>query len=111
MDKVWYIKINGLKEGPYSLKQLNKDPRFTPDTLVWREGFENWIPARYLEELRELFKDSESKPLHELNLKKKPLPPSEEIALDLHQNNFPFLFYWILLMMIILAFILYKISL
>lgn len=60
-DRVWFILIDHQKEGPYTLFDLKKDRRFTLDTLVWKEGFQEWIPARFIPELAALFADREKK--------------------------------------------------
>jgi len=59
--KEWYIQVFKKEEGPFTLLELRADRRITPDTLVWKEGFENWVPARDVEELKVLFEE-EKKP-------------------------------------------------
>ena len=54
---MWYVIIGGATLGPYEKEELLSQPGFTPDTLVWRDGFSGWTPARDVEELQELFKD------------------------------------------------------
>jgi hypothetical protein len=58
VEKIWFILIDECKEGPFSLLDLRSDPRITPDTLVWKEGFESWVPIRNISELQSVFEDS-----------------------------------------------------
>lgn len=60
MEKIWFIKIDNRKFGPYSPSDLKRDKRVTPDTLVWREGFADWVPMRFVEELNSVFEDDAS---------------------------------------------------
>lgn len=46
----YFIIKNGKKEGPYEISDL-KVMKLLNDTLVWKEGFENWKPAKEVEEL------------------------------------------------------------
>ena len=43
--------------GPFSLEEL-KGKNLTMDTLVWREGLTDWIPAGNLDELKPFFQES-----------------------------------------------------
>lgn len=110
MNKIWFIWIDGMKEGPYNAIDLKRDPRITPDTLVWKEGFKEWKAIRHVGELKEIFKDKpESKPLHENT----PLPigkgAPEEEALTL--QNDPFQFYlWLLVIVLITLYLFYQIN-
>lgn len=49
----YFIIKNGKKEGPLELSDLKRMKLFN-NTLVWKEGFENWIPAKEVEELIEI---------------------------------------------------------
>lgn len=100
MDKIWYILIKGIKEGPYSVDQLRCDTRITPDTWVWREGFEEWVPAREVEELQIIFKDEEQEE-ENTNINQ----PSNEIVEDdviALQRDPSFNFLWLILVLILL---------
>ncbi|QLH34784.1 MAG: DUF4339 domain-containing protein [Parachlamydiaceae bacterium] len=55
-SKIWFIYLEGQKEGPFTLLELKRHPRMTPDTLVWKEGFKTWIPARKVPELQSLLR-------------------------------------------------------
>ena len=107
--KEWFIIIGNHQEGPYSVKDLKLDPRITPDTLVWKKGFKEWIPARFVAELEQIFKDEpEGKALHE-----KPRATNnfelgqEQAALTLRQDPYPFLL-WFLLIILILFYAFYQ---
>lgn len=50
----WFFAEKGTKHGPVSplaLKKLADAGRVTPDTLVWREGMPDWLPAREIKGL------------------------------------------------------------
>lgn len=76
MEKIWFILINGNREGPYSVDELKKDPRLTPDTLVWREGFEYWVPISQVPELKGIFEEDLGEAL----------PEDEQIALQMKEE-------------------------
>lgn len=102
--KIWFININGKREGPFSISDLKRDLRITPDTLVWREGFAEWKKMRDVQELKEVFADEKSKDKEDLNGKGCLLAtPRDEIILDLRKEP-PYLFW---MMMIILLALLY----
>ena len=48
MASEWYYLENNQQQGPVSsaqLKQLAADGRLQPDSLIWKEGLEDWVPA------------------------------------------------------------------
>ena len=57
MEKLWYIKIRGKQQGPYSIAQLRQLREITPETLVWYPKVSDWVPIRNVPELREVFRD------------------------------------------------------
>lgn len=79
MEKIWYILIDGKSEGPFSSRQLVKDPRVGLETLVWKEGMDNWTPLKRIRELRRLF---EAKSQNEEEAAPFIRPENDEIALD-----------------------------
>lgn len=88
--KIWFIKVRGEKQGPFNLRDLKKHPDFNPDTLVWREGFKDWISARDVFELKSLFKDEGQSENKHLSVK---TYARDEGALVLEgRGNSPFLF-------------------
>ncbi len=83
MEKIWYIILNGKKEGPYSLQDLQQDVRISPDTLVWKEGFEKWVPIGKVEELKSVFEEPAEEGEEEPG---EALPAEEEITLQLKED-------------------------
>lgn len=50
---VWYILYNGKQVGPMTKENLLAY-RPNPDTMVWKEGMENWQPIYSIPELMEI---------------------------------------------------------
>jgi hypothetical protein len=102
----WFIIINHQQLGPYSLAELKRNPQFNPDILVWKRGFQEWIKARFVPEMQEIFKDEpEAKALHEPkngNTVERKLGQHHQVILTLQQDPFPYQFLlWLLLLFII----------
>lgn len=106
-DKIWFIKIEDNQEGPFSVLDLKYHPRMTPDTLVWKEGFTKWVPARKVPELKSLFKDEEE-PVELKDRFKIRKVSQEDSILALEGSNFPYLFYWLIILLIIVIYFFYK---
>jgi hypothetical protein len=104
MDKIWYIKILGNREGPYSIMDLRRDRRITPDTLVWRQGFDRWQRIRYVPELQAVFDDPVPENGTEEKMKFSKIPDDDEIVLDF-QGKDPHRWLWFLLIGILLFYI------
>jgi len=52
----WYIAIGGQQQGPFSQAQIQQGLAtgiYTPDTLVWRQGFANWLAMAQVPELQQ----------------------------------------------------------
>ena len=52
----WYIAIGGQQQGPFSQAQIQQGVAagiYTRDTLVWRQGFANWLPMAQVPELQQ----------------------------------------------------------
>lgn len=101
MIKEWYILIDEKQEGPYSLADLRKESRLTPDTLVWKPGFEKWLPAGEVAELRKLFKDleeSEEEPAIPR------IPDDDTLTL---RSEPPYFYFWIVLTLIAITYAFY----
>lgn len=50
----WYIAINGQQQGPLSTVQISQGLKtgvYTPETLVWRQGYQDWIQISQATEL------------------------------------------------------------
>ncbi len=110
MVKEWFILINGIQEGPYSIKDLKRHSQLTPDTLVRKRGWKDWVAIRHVLELKDVFKDEPSPQL--LNGKKSAPGDltSDQAALTISQQD-PFHPYlWILLIVSFLIYLIYLIS-
>jgi hypothetical protein len=101
--KEWYILIAEKQEGPYSIADLRKDSRITPDTLVWKEGFDKWIPLREVAELRRLFEGLEEEQKSRDALKG--LPNDDTLAL---RSEPPYFYLWIALAIISITYAFYQ---
>lgn len=53
----FFIIENGQQVGPLAISQL-AEKRIKPETLVWREGMEDWQPAWKVNELRYILKEN-----------------------------------------------------
>lgn len=49
----YFISIKGKKQGPYSIEEL-KELNLFNTTLAWKEGMEEWLPAKEINELKEI---------------------------------------------------------
>ena len=52
----WYVAINGQQQGPFPqnhIQQMLASGVYNQDTLVWREGFQNWLPISQVPELNQ----------------------------------------------------------
>ena len=57
----WYVGINGVPVGPVRLSDLRRKAAnglINDDSLVWREGFEEWVPLRTFPELAAMLRES-----------------------------------------------------
>lgn len=104
MGKIWFIEVKGKQEGPYSIAELKRHPHFTLDTLVWREGFREWIPARNVPELRELF--SKKPKVDEEEVKPVATEGEGELAVEMRYDIPPW--FWVALLGILLSYVVYK---
>lgn len=86
MQKIWYIKLNGTREGPYSVLDLKRDKRITPDTLVWRKGFDKWQKIRYVPELQIVFADDKGDSKEDIEVIR-PVGIDDEVVLDMRGGN------------------------
>jgi hypothetical protein len=106
MNKEWLILVNGVEEGPFTIKELKRHPHVSPDTLVRKLEWKEWVAARQVSELKDLFKDETAPKL--LNGKKTPADLStDQAALTIdHQDPFhPYL--WMLLILSIIIYLIY----
>ena len=104
MDKFWFIEIKGTREGPFSVEELKKDRRLTPDTFVWKKGFVTWKRIRDVQELKFLFNDDiEETPQDEEKVAAPDLKKESDELIVLEMPQPPYLF-WILAALIILLY-------
>lgn len=105
MKKIWFILIDGKRDGPLSYEDLKNDRRITPDTLVWKEGFKGWKQIREVPELKALFEDDSGRNQGDARetaiVGKK--SGEDELVLDMGQE--PPYFLWILLALIALLYV------
>jgi len=106
-EKEWFIIVDNQQAGPFSLYDLKRNPRFTPDTLVWKKGYKEWTPARLVLEMKLLFKDAPKPvPLHEKpgnsNGLKGDYAQDNQATLTLQQDPYPLLLLMILILLLIL---------
>ena len=62
MNLIWYCKIGGGEQGPFSsegLRNLVKSTKLSPLDLIWREGLKEWVAAA---NVKGLFTNSNSQP-------------------------------------------------
>jgi uncharacterized protein (TIGR00266 family) len=53
---IWYIAMGGQQQGPFSQAQIQQGVAagiYTRDTLVWRQGFANWLAMAQVPELQQ----------------------------------------------------------
>ncbi len=54
MEKQWYLRINGSKEGPYTLEQLSgfvKEGKLKRGSMIYDEDTYRWVRAEHVKEL------------------------------------------------------------
>ena len=105
MEKIWYILIGDQKQGPLSITQLCTHPKLTPDTLVWRQGFTRWIPARDVPELKNAFKDFKPLENDEENVEPK-VAKGDEVILEMQTDPSQF-YFWMLIALVLIVYLLY----
>lgn len=81
----WYAGIRDLPVGPLTRKELSARVQagdVTDDTLVWREGLDDWRPLRSVEELGDLFRAASQQMSGNLldEMGKRPAPPTSPAA-------------------------------
>ena len=103
MEKIWYIKIHGNREGPFSILDLKRDKRITPTTLVWRKGFDCWQEIRYVPELQVIFEEDEAFIEREYGENDSQYP-DDEIVLEMRRKD-PGKWIWAVVVVIILLYL------
>lgn len=54
----WYLVIDNAQAGPFNdeaLKEIIKNNLIKPETLVWKSGMSQWMPASSVPEVNKLF--------------------------------------------------------
>jgi hypothetical protein len=54
----YFVAVEGRQTGPFSMEQLAElatSGSLTQDSLVWKSGMENWVPARQVADLAQVF--------------------------------------------------------
>ena len=52
----WYVALNGQQQGPFSQAQIQQGVAtgvYTRETLVWRQGFANWLAIAQVPEIQQ----------------------------------------------------------
>lgn len=88
MAEFYYLNNNNEQQGPVSKDVLKNTIK--PETLVWRAGLSNWVPADSLDELKDLFLPAHAAPVaeetapvaEETVIEEKPAPKAEETEIE-----------------------------
>ena len=67
-QQIYYMVIDEQSAGPFSLEEVAAHPQLNPETLVWKPGIENWVPAKDLPELAESRFSSNSRRYNSMRL-------------------------------------------
>jgi hypothetical protein len=57
-EKIFYIAVNGHQTGPFTMKEIRAkaaSEALTRDSLVWSPGMSEWLAAKKVEELDDVF--------------------------------------------------------
>ncbi|WP_031435654.1 DUF4339 domain-containing protein [Methylomarinum vadi] len=83
MSKDYFFSKNNQQTGPLDLEAIKKkiaEGTITSQTLVWREGMDNWKPADQIQELSTFFKSGAKPP---------PLPRNPKTPPPLSDDDIP----------------------
>lgn len=108
MKAEWFVTLGGKQAGPYTLQELLGMKELTPDTLAWKKGMLKWQPIREIPELKDLFKEVD---IHIPDLEVNTDATGEgakDIILDFPQADPP-LFFWLIVLLILIAYALLQI--
>lgn len=104
MDKCWFLLVKGERFGPFTLAEVRRHPLLKPKILVWKKGYKDWVEARKVPELKDLFEKEQEEVSDESN-KLKVIPP-EVLAVQAPSPNF---FMWALIALVMLVYVFYQI--
>ena len=57
----YYVLINGVKEGPFSVEEL-KSKGISRETMIWKSGQSQWLPMDQVPELHDLLNELPPEP-------------------------------------------------
>lgn len=97
LEKIWFVWLRGVKEGPFSFYDLRKMKEVTPDTWAWREGMPAWLRIRDIPELLKLFSDEEVEELDASELE----APEEDAVLSLTNAEPPWIVWFLLALLLV----------
>lgn len=102
MDKCWYCIVEGGAKGPFTIEELRKKPYFSSESLVWKPGFADWIPAKEVEELfpkeeEESFEAPEEEEFE-----------SEDGVAAMEEKEPPVYTNWLILLLLVLIYYLFR---
>ena len=101
---IWFIIVNGKKQGPFTFEELAGHPDLSPFTMVWKKGFAKWLPIGQVPELAKIFETKVKKS----NNQRPSFGNGGEIILEAsHQGFFPSI-WWILLTLMIFIYVIVK---
>lgn len=101
---IWFIIVNGKKQGPFTFDQLAEHPDLTPFTLVWKKGFSKWLPIGQVPELAKIFEKKEDS----LRTHKPSFKNGSEIILEASNHGFFPSIWWVLLTLLIFIYVIVK---
>lgn len=88
MEEKYFIIINGVQKGPYSIQELNTQ-NITLDTLVWKKGMDCWLKIADMPELVSALKDILPPPMPGTNVNIQTNKPIQiELSKRKSENNF-----------------------
>lgn len=110
MKREWFIKINEMEQGPFSVSQLKINPHITPETLVRKKGWSDWVPIGRVPELKEVFEDEE-KPEEENVESHKKIDrwQDDQITLTAQRDPGNFII-WLIIILLLITWIFYNIN-
>lgn len=111
-NKEWYTKIDGKQQGPFSIEDLKLQSWLTPESLVRKEGEEDWTPIGEVKELKEVFEDPKPQPDDDTQVEDETidLPTDSELILDLEPTPPFFLFVWVLIVVLLTFYFMHQLS-
>lgn len=112
MEKIWFIKIGDEEQGPFDIEDLKANLAITPDTLVRRKNWPNWVPIKDVAQLKEVFKDEpedldkENEEDEELDvLEKRKI--SDVLTMSLEPKH---IFLWVILLLLLIVYLFVELS-